>query len=416
MNAGDAALFWLNIRQLDKVFPNANFTALVNYPNEPFFESIDNVKVMPSPFALVNAGSKLPDWEKIIKLLFGCLLLLVGKVLPRRLLEKNHSNWLQLALIYRSVDVIAAVSGAQLLSLGRFSWPLIVSSISIIFTHYYRKPLYVMPQSIGPFRWKWERGLVREIYSRARLVILRDAISIDLSKDIGLPASKIKFAFDPGFALPAASPERAMEIMSGYGYISGQQSVGMTVIARLSKAFDRDRFEHYYQTLANTLSRFVTEVDAKVYIFDQVRGPTREEDDRLASEILLNISGENHDRIIHIDLPLSPMELKACYGLMNLFIATRFHSGIFAMSGGVATLFIGYNPKTKGFLKAVGLDQLGLDINNLESNQLWELLFSTWKNRQTIAEKTRSIVMNCQKDYDRVSKWISEDYFDAPKS
>jgi polysaccharide pyruvyl transferase WcaK-like protein len=110
------------------------------------------------------------------------------------------------------------------------------------------------------------------------------------------------------------------------------------------------------------------------------------------------------------------MELKACYGLMNLFIATRFHSGIFAMSGGVATLFIGYNPKTKGFLKAVGLDQLGLDINNLESNQLWELLFSTWKNRQTIAEKTRSIVMNCQKDYDRVSKWISEDYFDAPKS
>jgi colanic acid/amylovoran biosynthesis protein len=416
MNAGDAALLWLNIRQLEKVFPNANFTALVNYPNEPYFKSIGNIEVVPSPYALVNAGSKLPGWQKIFKLGFGCILMLLGKVLPRKLLEKNNSIWLKLTLIYRSVDVVAAVSGVQLLSLGRFSWPLIVSSISIIFTHYYHKPLYIMPQSLGPFRWKWERWLVREIYSRARLVILRDAISIDLSKEIGLPESKIKFAFDPGFALPGATPERAMEIMSGYGYISGQHSIGMTVIARLSKAFDRERFDHYYRTLANLMGRFISEFDVNVYIFDQVKGPTREEDDSIAAELLRDMFGGNRNRIIHIDGSLSPMELKACYGLMDMFVATRFHSGVFAMSSGVATLFIGYNPKTKGFLEAVGLNQLGLDINNLESNQLWELLISTWENRQTIAEKTQAIVINCQKDYDRVSKWISEDYFDASKS
>ena len=33
MNAGDAGLLWLNLQQLEKVFPKANFAALVNYPD-----------------------------------------------------------------------------------------------------------------------------------------------------------------------------------------------------------------------------------------------------------------------------------------------------------------------------------------------------------------------------------------------
>jgi colanic acid/amylovoran biosynthesis protein len=416
MNAGDAALLLLNIEQLEKVFPNAIFSVIVNYPNEPYLLEIPNIKIMPSPFALVKAGSTQSEWIKISKLALGCTLLLIAKILPKSMLENSNRGWFQLALLYRSSDVVAAVSGAQLVSLGRFSWPLIVSSIPIIFAHYNHKPLYVMPQSIGPFRWKWEHWLVRNIYSRARLVFLRDSISIKLAKSIGLPGGKLRFAFDPGFALTAASTERSMEIMSEYGYFSNQQTIGITVIAQLSKSYDKAWFVNYYRSLANVLSRFIKTYDVYIYIFDQVKGPTPMEEDSFASELLLDTLGEDGARVIHINRQLTPMELKACFSLMNLFIASRFHSGIFAMSTGTPTMFIGYNPKTKGFLEAVSLDELLLDLKNIDENRLWDLLCHIWENRPAISKKIQAIVVDCQKDFDRVSQWIAEDYFKSGKS
>jgi polysaccharide pyruvyl transferase WcaK-like protein len=96
---------------------------------------------------------------------------------------------------------------------------------------------------------------------------------------------------------------------------------------------------------------------------------------------------------------------------MDLFIASRLHSGIFAMSGGVPTIFIGYNPKTKGFLDAVGMSQLLLNLDGIDESRLYELMCQSWENRQVLAEQTRLIVEKCSQDFDRVSQWIYEDYF-----
>jgi polysaccharide pyruvyl transferase WcaK-like protein len=203
--------------------------------------------------------------------------------------------------------------------------------------------------------------------------------------------------------------------MSGFGYETKQNSVGMTVVSRLSRSFDRDHIESYYRTLARSLDRFSQVFAVKIYIFNQVTGPSIHENDSIAAEYLLNMLAANQNRIIHVDQHLTPMELKACYSLMDMFIATRLHSGIFAMSGGVPTLFIGYNTKTRGVLESVGLGQWMVDLNNLDQDYFWELLCKIWENRKEISEKTRSIVTNCQKDFNRVSQWIAEDYINARK-
>lgn len=416
LNSGDSALLWLNLRQLMNVFPNANFSALVNYPTESFDEYFTKLIVLPSPFALIKAGSEESSWIKVTKLLVGCIITIIGLVLPMSLLSNSHSNWLKIAYIYRSVDVVAAVSGAQLVSLGKYSWPLIVSSIPIIFAHIFRKPLYVMPQSIGPFRWKWEKKLVRLIYSRASIVFLRDKISMNLASEIGIAEKKVIFSSDPGFSLPMASRERALKIMSGYGYLPGKKSIGITIISRLSRAYDRENIKSYYRTLANSLDRFSQVFNVDIYIFDQVTGPSSDENDGIAAELLLNTLTAKQVRIVHVQERLNPMELKACYSLMDMFIASRLHSGIFAMSSGVPTLFIGYNPKTRGILEAIGMDQWMVDLTNLDSDNFWELLCKTWENRKSIADMTLPAVLNCQQDFDRVSQLIAADYFDAKKS
>ncbi len=416
LNAGDAALLGLNIQQIQKVFSHLRINILANYPNEQDFASTSDIKVWPSPFALIQAGSAQPGWVKIFKLVYGCVLLALAKFLPARMLEKSSVAWFQMASVYRSSDMIAAVSGAQLVSLGKYGWPLLVSSIPIILAHFYNKSFYVMPQSIGPFRWRWERWLVREIYSRARVVFLRDAISMQLAKSVGLPEGKVRFAYDPGFALTGVASHDAMKIMFQYGYSPDIPAVGITVIAQLSKVFPQDQHAKYYRIIADTLTKFSQKYAARIYIFDQVRGPTASEDDSIAAETLLGMVVENRGQFVHVNRRLSPMELKACYGLMNLFIASRFHSGIFSMSSGVPTVFVGYNPKTKGFLEAVGLDQLMVDLTDLKEDQLWDLLCQTWQNRESMQERIRLIVHDCQLDFDRVSQGIAEDYFNDKKS
>jgi colanic acid/amylovoran biosynthesis protein len=410
-NAGDAALLWLNMKQLEAAFPNPFFTVLVNYPHESYKEIFPNLKVIPSPFSLIGAGAKNSDWRKVTKLWIGFLITLIGMALPKRMLENFQSSWLKIALLYRSADMIVAVSGAQLVSFGRYSWPLIVSSVPIIFAHLFRKPLYVMPQSIGPFRWSWEKFIIRNIYSRARLVFLRDLVSMNLAREIGIPEKKVIFSSDPGFALPEDSSNKAVKIMANYGYRTDQHSVGLTVVSRISRIFDKDSFEKYYLTLAKTLTRFTQEFDTRIYIFDQVTGPTAEENDGNSAELFLKMVPKDQDRIIHVNQRLNPMELKACYRLMDVFIASRLHSGIFAMSCGVPTLYVGYNPKTRGVLEAIGLNQWLLDLNEINSDDFWSLLQDIWKNRRSVSEETKTAVIKCQKDFSRVSQWITEDYF-----
>ena len=181
------------------------------------------------------------------------------------------------------------------------------------------------------------------------------------------------------------------------------------------KPTTKEWFKNYYHVLADVLNRFVQTFDVNIYIFDQVIGPTPMENDSLASEALLISLGNEQTRIRHIHQQLTPMELKACYGLMDLFIASRFHSGIFAMSTGTPTLFIGYNPKTKGFLKAVSLENLMLDLNKIDEKRLWEILSQIWVDRHTISKQCKAAAVECEKDFDRVSKSIAEDYYKSEK-
>jgi colanic acid/amylovoran biosynthesis protein len=174
-----------------------------------------------------------------------------------------------------------------------------------------------------------------------------------------------------------------------------------------------DQFEAYYRIFASTLDKFSQEIDAKVFIFNQVTGPTNNENDNVAAKLLLNALSAKQERIIHVDRRLNPMELKGCYRLMDMFIASRLHSGIFAMSSGVPTIFIGYNPKTRGMLKAMGLEQWMLDLDILNEEKLVELLRECWKNRRTIVDKIQQVVKQCQFDFERVSARIIEDYFNA---
>lgn len=413
-NAGDAALVQMNVEQLRAVFPQAAYVISANYPHEAFYRQLPGIKVIPSAFALVGAmhGRAVP--LQILALLWGIFLSLLCALLPGRAETwLPVGQWGELLRAYRQVDLVAAVSGNQFLSMGRYGWPFPLVSFGPALAHLFGKPLYVLPQSIGPFKRGWERILLKWIYGRAQKVYLRDNVSMEVARELGLRAGIVSFAPDPAFGLSACSSEQARITLSRYGYLPGQRALGVTVIAPLARTLDEESVRQYYRDMAAVLDRFARTYQARVFIFSQVTGPTAREDDRWAGrEVLSRLPGDQQ-AVALVEEVLSPGMLKACYSCMDLFIASRLHSGIFSMGAGVPTLFIGYFTKTRGLLQAMGLESWLLELGKMGSGQLWGKLTQAWENRQEIAAETRARVAEFAAANPQTALGIFEDYYHA---
>lgn len=404
-NAGDLALLKVSILHLEKYFKNPHFTISANYPDEVWYKEND-YKVVPSPISLIGKPKNIPYWLQLINFIWGFLITLMFIFKVRLFIPRN---WNILLGEYESSDIVVAVPGNQLFSTGRWGWPLPVTIFSVFLAILFKKPLYVLPQSIGPFKRWWERILIRLIYSKAKLIFLRDEVSMEIANKIGLPDNKIFFAHDPAIALEPSKKKSANEFLSKYGWSPEMPSLGVTIIAPMGHFLDSKALEKYYSVLASTLIQFSSKWDVQVVLYIQVSGPTEIENDRIpTSEIYKKIVSKV--KVIYIDEILTPEMLKACYGEMDIFLASRLHSGIFSISMGVPTVFIGYLSKTIGFLRAIGLEKYGLSLSEVDQSALLKVLEDLWLSRNEISLKLRELTNSMISEIDITFNKIYSDF------
>jgi colanic acid/amylovoran biosynthesis protein len=89
-------------------------------------------------------------------------------------------------------------------------------------------------------------------------------------------------------------------------------------------------------------------------------------------------------RVRLIEQPAAPALLKSAYGLMDIFIGTRMHSNIFALSSGVPVLAIAYRHKTLGIMQMLGLEEWNIDIQEVNGSLLAERLAALWEQREAV--------------------------------
>ena len=411
LNCGDLALLDGLVRRLNNSFSEPQITVVANWPNEDGYPKGSNIQVVPSPWSIIGESQRGPIALRVAKLVYGRFL--AGSV--RRLSADKPGNdlsvsWKNLFRSYQTADLVIGVAGNQFYSTGRIGWPFPASAFSVELAHIFRKPFYTMPQSIGPFKRGWEKLVMRQIYSRARRVYLREWTSIELAKSIGIPADRIKFAPDPAFGYPSASQDAAQHVLARYN--DGQQKlkVGVTVIAPLGRSLNEGYVKRYYVALARLLNQLIAQFGVHIYFFNQVTGPNALEDDRKAVEQVISQMGQNQGVTTWVNETLSPELLKACYGQMDFFIASRLHSGIFALGMGVPTLFIGYLTKTRGVLRALGLESWVIDLSEIQDDKLEQAGVSAWLEREQqqalIKEILPSLIIEAKKPMD----WVIQDY------
>lgn len=231
------------------------------------------------------------------------------------------------------------------------------------------------------------------LYGREKKIYLRDQVSIELAKSIGIPPKLLIYAPDPAFAFDEEEEKIACELLEKYGWKPGQLSIGATVLAFMGRTINSCHMHQYYRVIAGVLEKMISNLGVDVYLFIQVSGPTSMENDRNGAQKVLELMpGRLRHRTVLVDEQLSPALLKACYGKMNLFLATRLHSGIFSLGMHVPTVFVGYLTKTRGVLTSLDLADWCVPIDGLTEDDLWAVINQAWNDRYVRRKKLQEII------------------------
>jgi colanic acid/amylovoran biosynthesis protein len=414
-NAGDAALLEMTIRALQGAFPEPQIALAMNEPDASFHErDAAHVLVVRSFASLCEAFTagagalrQVVATARVVALSLPSALWYRASGRPPRWLPVDMREILS---VYMTADLVVSCPGNIFASVSRIGKPFLLSAFAVAYALLLRKPLYVLPQSIGPLRARWQRVVLREIYTRARLICLREPVSLRLARAIGLPSARLRLIPDLAFVLPPSSSDEAARFLAGLGMPSQGPRLGVTVVNRLLRYVDEATWDQYEAVMARTLTDHLHRHGGSVIFFPQVIGPSDREDDRNAARRIVGAMGCPEQAIV-VNEPMTPSLLKASYGLMDVFIGTRMHSVIFAVSMNVPTLMIEYLAKARGLAEMLNLEPWRLELTQIDESALGGLLEQLWEERFTVRQTLASIVPGLCDAAGSAGTAIAEDFY-----
>ncbi len=287
---------------------------------------------------------------------------------------------------YLQADVVISKPGGFLYSSGR-GLAFAIAAYELFLAVIAKKPVYILPQSIGPLKYFWERILIRMILGKARIIMVREPISIKELVKCGIPETRCKLVPDLAFSFCLDPPiQQAKSWLYNKGVRIDVPLLGVTVInwAAQNTKFDQIKQLNYEISLISSMKWFVKQIGGQVLIFPQVWGPLDSHDDRIIGRRLKERLRDLGDSIIVIEETVTPEVLKAVYGIMDIFIATRLHSAIFAWSQSVPVIAISYQHKTLGIAKMLGMEKWVIDIETINPDQLVRKVQELWMERDKV--------------------------------
>jgi colanic acid/amylovoran biosynthesis protein len=97
---------------------------------------------------------------------------------------------------------------------------------------------------------------------------------------------------------------------------------------------------------------------------------------------------------------------------MDVFIGTRMHSNIFAMTQNVPVIPIGYLHKTNGIARSVGIEDWVIDINDINAELLINKFDELWKMRHQVRQQLENRIPVLIEQINEVGPAIAQDFRD----
>jgi len=411
-NKGDDALLKMAIKSLREAFPGSSITIAADDPDsfsesEPVVGSFIYWIHRPS----VKGEMRWHCWTAARLLLASIWAFISYKLWGRPRFWGLQPAQKDTLRVYFEADLVVSKPGNFLYSSGKFGLTIILITYTMGYAILLGKPLYLFPQSIGPLYRKRDEMLVRWILNHARIVMVREPISFQEAVRIGIRNPQFYLVPDPAFAFPSAPTEEAIKRLYALGINikADRPLLGITAINWGIHAGNQEIQSQYEESLVATIRYYLDNFGGKVVVFSHVCSKVLVNDDRIPSKrIVERFAGDR--RVVLVAESLSPDLLKAMYGLMDLFIGTRMHSNIFALSQGVPLIAIAYFHKTWGIMQMLGLERWVIDIEAVTPEVLISKLVELWQEREQIRQLIRTKVKDLIDKTNLVSFYIASDF------
>jgi glycosyltransferase involved in cell wall biosynthesis/polysaccharide pyruvyl transferase WcaK-like protein len=405
-NKGDAAILAATLRQIGAAAPGCSVTLGSEFgtADRRAADETDSTRRQFPGTRLV--GSLLPilpleppgparasvGWQAAVQTAFylarSVLLLMAPSV---RLCRGEAER--QILRAFRSADLVVSKGGGFLFGEMRLRSTLRLyrEVFPLLLARRLRRPVALLGQSIGPFASDAQRALMRRALNGAVMIGVREAISQDLLRDLGVGGPAVRIVPDLALALPPAEPDdpRLARLASRLE-AHPRPWIGLTVRAWRLHPRDDATIENYLAAV-DALGRHIRRrYGGTVIVWPQSTGPGAFEDDRRVGQ---RLGARGHDGLVLVEDEIPAPILKAAYGWMDAFVATRFHSALFAMASGVPSIVIDYwGPKARGIMRQAGQEQFVIPYAAVDPAGLCGLFDALWAERAAVRARLRATI------------------------
>jgi colanic acid/amylovoran biosynthesis protein len=421
-NAGDQVLAEISIQQIRRCFSGCRVTVAMNDPESAVRTTVvEDDAVVDSFFTWFKKdltpakGSSLLMLGLSVWSIFASVLIAAWyRISGGRLLFLLPQRYRSAVAAYLSADAVVSCAGTLLHSRGhKLGLPILGPAWIMTYGWLCGKPMYMMPESIGPIFRGWERTLLRWLLSKYRVILLRDPNSRDLLDSLRLLDTRHLVAPDIAFLYEGALPEVGQELLDACGVGSDRPLLGVTLMD-WGKQYPVFQYQsRYEQEVADAIRNFVQEYDGQAVLFPQVCGPTAADDDRIPSRRVLQMLAAHGvaDRVHFVEEETPPEVLQSAYGNMDVFLGTRLHSNIFALTRHVPVVAIAYQDKTLGVMHMLGLDEWVIRIDDIRDGALIPLMRDLYCRRHAVQQHLRARVGDLQVEIDEIIDLIAADFY-----
>ncbi|WP_157972328.1 polysaccharide pyruvyl transferase family protein [Saliphagus sp. LR7] len=407
-NRGDAAILEGELAALRKQFPDAKFTVVTQYPEAAqTINGVDAVRQRAVPF----------NWLPLRKNAAMAYLLATAPLRRFGLIPpKTRAIVDRLGLQpYLEADIVVSTGG---MFLTEIYFPNKYGVLwELLFATALGTPTVVYAQTLGPFEDESLRSRVSWVLNRIDLITTRDARSKKILEDIGVTDTPVQHTADAAFAMPETPPkpkpiQRGSNAQSG-GDLSTSGNLDVSISTREWSHFEsEDGAKTYKQALAATADWLIEEHDASVTFLSTCTGwDSYHKDDRIITyDIVDRMSHSNSERITIDKGEYTPYELRNRYGWMDLHIGTRMHSNILAMLAETPVVAIGYQFKTADLMEQFGLTEWVIDIEDVTTESMIELVDSMVKDKEATRQQIRERLPEVKSQAERNAELVAEYY------
>lgn len=274
----------------------------------------------------------------------------------------------------------------------------LLSLLPILFAKLLEKRVVIYGASIGPFKNKLVRSLVKFALNKVDLITLREEISYEYLQKIGINKPPIYVTADLAFLMQPAPIEKGKAIMSQENINPDDKPIiGMTLSMSIYKLYltginSKEKYSQYIKLTAQFIDYLIETLGATiVFIPHSIK---RKQDDRIsAKEIHQMVKNKNKFKLLNNEY--SPNELKSIIGLCDFFIGERTHSIIASTSMNVPSISISepLSHRNQGIIgKMLGMEEWIINIKTLDFNIQVKKVNDIWPMREKIKKKLISKV------------------------